>query len=137
MKKFEYSVVGALVGAAVGLVLRPCAILVWIAPRWTSLEMQPSAEMVLGLLPAALVGSIVGFVAGMFPRTWCGLLYGGVLSGAAFAAWSLGPLEAWLIDIRFKWDILACFTAAGMLAGLAGSFVSKRRCGLECLGNRQ
>lgn len=140
MKKFKLSFLGGLCGALAGCILRPLAVLLWILihrvnfEETLSVEML-SLEMLSGFLPSAAVGFVVGAIAGMFPRKWYGVFYGGLLSGVAFAAWSLGPFTMWLIHIKFQVDMLALFIVSGALAGLVGSCISERKCSKNSRAN--
>lgn len=126
---------GLLLGGLLGALIRPWAIVVFMAFHLDMATVSQNPKLLLGLIPSAITGIWTGWLCGLFAEPKRGAFYGAALSAFAFAAWSLGPLELWLVDIRFNWWMVTLFAAAGCLygglAGLAASRLDSRNRGKE------
>ncbi|MDF7802084.1 hypothetical protein P4C99_21615 [Pontiellaceae bacterium B1224] len=127
MKKTKPTALGIITGAITGLLIRPLAIVIFCIPHAEKISELSSTEMIQGLSPSSFVGFITGALAGSFSNPKYSSIVGAILSGGAFAAWSNGPLELWVIDIKFQWSIFTYFIIAGAIYGSLGGLVAKHR----------
>jgi hypothetical protein len=127
MKKTKPTFIGGIIGALAGLLIRPLAIVVYSVPHLDKMADLTTTDIITGLIPSSFVGLMAGAISGSFSKPKFSSLLGAILSGGAFAAWSNGPFELWVINIRFQWPIFIYFTIAGAIFGLLGGVAGQLR----------